>query len=112
MRRYSQAAMHMSSGYTGHFAARSYADALSSLFAQVLGSGMHLGFHCVVFELCQATLFDVLQGYSGLAPLPMRHIIEIAYQIIKAIGRTFIARVLLSYADRFIRPTLPRHRAY
>ncbi|EIW53406.1 kinase-like protein [Trametes versicolor FP-101664 SS1] len=56
------------------------------LFAQVLGSGMHLGFHCVVFELCQATLFDVLQGYSGLAPLPMRHIIEIAYQIIKAIG--------------------------
>ncbi|KAI9069266.1 kinase-like protein [Trametes sanguinea] len=55
------------------------------LFAQVLGSGEHEGFHCIVFELCDCTLFDVLQGYSGLVPLPTRHVVEMAYQIVKAV---------------------------
>ncbi|KAI9062912.1 kinase-like protein [Trametes sanguinea] len=56
-----------------------------SLFAQVLGSGDHEGFHCIIFELCQCTLYDVLQDYSGLMPLPTRHIVEIAYQLVRAI---------------------------
>ncbi|KAI0661151.1 kinase-like domain-containing protein [Cubamyces menziesii] len=55
------------------------------LFAQVLGGGMYDGFHCIVFELCSCTLFDVLQGYSGLVPLPARHIVEIAYQLISGV---------------------------
>ncbi|KAI9065713.1 kinase-like protein [Trametes sanguinea] len=55
------------------------------LFAQVLGSGQHEGFHCIIFELCQCTLYDVVQGYSGLMPLPARHIVEMAYQLIKGI---------------------------
>ncbi|EIW63235.1 kinase-like protein [Trametes versicolor FP-101664 SS1] len=56
------------------------------LFVRVLGSGVHAGFRCIAFELCQATLFEVLQGFSGLIPLPMRHIVEIGYQIVQAVG--------------------------
>ncbi|KAH9854427.1 kinase-like protein [Lenzites betulinus] len=58
----------------------------SGLFAAVLDSGSSLGFHCIVFELCQSTIFEVIQGYSGLLPLPARHIMEIAHQLIKGLG--------------------------
>ncbi|OJT15963.1 Serine/threonine-protein kinase AFC2 [Trametes pubescens] len=43
---------------------------------------MHRGFHCTVFELCDATLCDVFKGHGGLAPLPSRHVCEIAFQIV------------------------------
>ncbi|OSD06155.1 kinase-like protein [Trametes coccinea BRFM310] len=56
-----------------------------TLFAQVFGSGNHNGFHCIVFELCHCTLYDVIQGYSGLMPLPATHIVEIAYQLVKGV---------------------------
>ncbi|KAI0324868.1 kinase-like protein, partial [Cubamyces sp. BRFM 1775] len=56
-----------------------------SLFARVLGSGSHRGFHCIVFELCHGTLYDVMQGYSALLPLPARHLVEIGYQLVKAV---------------------------
>ncbi|OSD02445.1 kinase-like protein [Trametes coccinea BRFM310] len=45
-------------------------------FAAVLGSGIHQGFKCTVFELCQSTLEHIIKGYSGLMPLPSRHILE------------------------------------
>ncbi|KAH9848700.1 kinase-like protein [Lenzites betulinus] len=56
-----------------------------SLFAQVVCSGTHEGFHCVVFELCHTTLYDALQPFAGLVPLPMRHVAEIAYQLVCAV---------------------------
>lgn len=62
----------------------------SSLFAQVLGGGIHRGHRCVIFELCQTTLYDVLREYSGLTPLPMLHVIEIAFQVLKAVECTLI----------------------
>ncbi|KAI9062000.1 kinase-like protein [Trametes sanguinea] len=55
------------------------------LFAAVLGSGDHQGFHCIVFELCQGTLFDIIRGDINVLPLPARHLIEIAYQLVKAV---------------------------
>ncbi|KAI0352249.1 kinase-like protein [Trametes cingulata] len=55
------------------------------LFAAVLATSVHRGFHCIVFELCQCTLQDVLQTYSGLLPLPARHLREMAYQLVKAV---------------------------
>ncbi|KAH9854463.1 kinase-like protein [Lenzites betulinus] len=53
-----------------------------SLFAEVLGVGTHCGFPCTVFELCQATLFDIIKIDSQFLPLPSRHVCEIGYQII------------------------------
>ncbi|KAH9855860.1 kinase-like protein [Lenzites betulinus] len=60
-------------------------DPRVNLFAEVLGSGNHDGFHCIVFELCHGTLLDILRGFSGLAPLPGRHIMEMAYQMLSGI---------------------------
>ncbi|KAI0349056.1 kinase-like protein [Trametes cingulata] len=57
-------------------------DPRVQLFAQVTGSGSHNRFHCIVFELCHCTLFDVLTGFSGLLPLPAWHILEIGYQMV------------------------------
>ncbi|KAL7279721.1 hypothetical protein ACG7TL_006128 [Trametes sanguinea] len=48
-------------------------------------NGVHQGFKCTVFELCQSTLEHVIKGYSGLMPLPGRHILEMGYQLIDAI---------------------------
>ena len=56
------------------------------LFAEVLSSGTHRGFHCIVFELCGATLYDMVKGQMGLLPFPARHTLEIAYQLINAVG--------------------------
>ncbi|KAI9061813.1 kinase-like protein [Trametes sanguinea] len=56
------------------------------LFAGVLGSGNHHGFHYTIFELCGGTLYELVQGYCGLMPLPARHLVEIAYQVVTAIG--------------------------
>lgn len=39
-----------------------------------------------MFELCHATLYDIMKGLSGLAPLPGRHIVEIAYQMLSAVS--------------------------
>ncbi|KAI0348960.1 kinase-like protein [Trametes cingulata] len=57
----------------------------SELFAAVLDTGEFRGHHCVVFELCHGTMHDVFEGYMGLAPLPTRHVIEIAYQLIRGV---------------------------
>ena len=46
---------------------------------------MHRGFHCVVFDLCNSTLHDVVNGYCGLTPLPAIHVMEISYQLVQAI---------------------------
>ncbi|KAI0691975.1 kinase-like protein [Cerioporus squamosus] len=54
------------------------------LFAAVLDYGEHMGFKCIAFELCQSTLCDVVRGFSGLAPLPGRQLVEIAYQMVSA----------------------------
>ncbi len=59
-----------------------------SLFAAVLGSGTHLGFHCIVFDLCEGTLYDLIKGYSGFLPLPARHVLEMAYQLVSGIACT------------------------
>ncbi|KAI9057280.1 kinase-like protein, partial [Trametes sanguinea] len=56
-----------------------------SLFAEVFGSGTHQGFSYTVFELCDATLCDVIKGAGKLTPLCPRHICEIAYQIVSGI---------------------------
>ncbi|KAI0359242.1 kinase-like protein, partial [Trametes cingulata] len=55
-------------------------------FVHVHGTGVQDGFHCIVFDLCYSTLYDVVKGYSGLAPLPGRHVMEISYQLISAIA--------------------------
>ncbi|KAI0359117.1 kinase-like protein [Trametes cingulata] len=55
-------------------------------FAHVHGTGVHDGFSCTVFELCYSTLYNVVKGYSGLVPLPSRHVMEIAYQLISAVA--------------------------
>ncbi|KAH9853256.1 kinase-like domain-containing protein, partial [Lenzites betulinus] len=55
------------------------------LFAAVIGSGTLRGFRFVVFEYCEATLYDVMKGYSCLLPLPLRHIMEISFQLVKAV---------------------------
>ena len=58
---------------------------VDSLFAFVHGTGTHGGFKCIVFELCHGTLGDLLHCSRGLTPLPSRHVLEIAYQIVSAI---------------------------
>ena len=56
-----------------------------SLFPRVIETGMHRGFHCVVFDLCNSTLHDMVNGYCGLTPLPAMHVMEISYQLVQAI---------------------------
>nr|VWO96853.1 Protein kinase domain-containing protein [Ganoderma boninense] len=56
------------------------------LFAEVISSGTHHGFHCIVFELCGATLYDIVNGHLSLLPFPARHILEVAYQLVNAVG--------------------------
>ncbi|KAI9057435.1 kinase-like protein [Trametes sanguinea] len=56
-----------------------------SLFAQVLHSGTHQGFHCTVFEYCDATLFDLIEAGGELMPLPVYHVREMALQIIRGV---------------------------
>ena len=63
-----------------------WSDGLHRYFARVIASGEHRGFHCVVFERCYSTLFDVVSGYCGLTPLPAVHVMEISYQLVQAIG--------------------------
>nr|VWO95048.1 N/A [Ganoderma boninense] len=60
-------------------------DPRIELFAEAITSGTHRGFHCIVFELCGATLYDMVHGCMGLLPFPARHILEIAYQLVKAV---------------------------
>ena len=54
-----------------------------------MSAGTHRGFHCIVFELCGATLYDIVNGQMGLLPFPARHILELAYQLINAVECTF-----------------------
>ncbi|KAI1792828.1 kinase-like protein [Ganoderma leucocontextum] len=61
-------------------------DPRIQLFAEVMSSGTHCGFHCIVFELCGATLYDMVNGHMGLLPFPARHILEVAYQLVNAVG--------------------------
>ncbi|KAI1789219.1 kinase-like protein [Ganoderma leucocontextum] len=60
-------------------------DPRIELFAEVISTGMHRGFHCIVFELCGATLYDMVKGSLGLLPFPARHVLEIAYQLVNAV---------------------------
>ncbi|PIL33112.1 hypothetical protein GSI_04561 [Ganoderma sinense ZZ0214-1] len=60
-------------------------DPRIDLFAEVIMSGMHQGFHTIVFDLCGGTLLDVVNGHLGLLPLPGRHILEISYQLVNAV---------------------------
>ncbi|KAH9895269.1 kinase-like domain-containing protein [Cubamyces lactineus] len=60
-------------------------DPRINLFAFVHGTGTHNGFRCIVFDLCHSTLSNLLDSSRGLTPLPPRHILEIAYQIVCAI---------------------------
>ncbi|KAI0359348.1 kinase-like protein [Trametes cingulata] len=55
------------------------------LFAAVIDSGSYRGFHCVVFDLCDCTLDDVVKAHLGIVPLPSRHLMEIAYQLVKGV---------------------------
>ncbi|KAJ8473924.1 hypothetical protein ONZ51_g7563 [Trametes cubensis] len=61
-------------------------DRRVSSFARVIQSGTFDGFKCIVLELCQATLYDIIKGYCGLVPLPARHILEMSYQIVDAVS--------------------------
>ena len=69
---------------------------LCSLFAAVLGAGMHRNFHYIVFEHCACTLYDVMKISSGFVPLPARHVMEIAFQLVRAIdcGFSYAVHVL------------------
>ncbi|PIL26214.1 hypothetical protein GSI_11969 [Ganoderma sinense ZZ0214-1] len=60
-------------------------DPRIELFAEAITSGTHLGFHCIVFELCGATLYDMVHGCMELLPFPARHVLEIAYQLVNAV---------------------------
>ncbi|KAH9848476.1 kinase-like domain-containing protein, partial [Lenzites betulinus] len=53
-----------------------------SLFTEILGEGVHHGLHCTVFELCSATLCDILKGSGDLLPLSARHMCEISHQVV------------------------------
>ncbi|KAL1942460.1 hypothetical protein VTO73DRAFT_6062 [Trametes versicolor] len=55
------------------------------LFAHIIGSGVHRGFRFIAFDFCQSTLYDLSKGYSGFLPLPSRHIMEISFQLIRAV---------------------------
>ena len=55
------------------------------LFAEAITSGTHRGFHCIVFELCGATLYNMVNGYMQLVPFPDRHVLEIAYQLVNTV---------------------------
>ena len=55
-------------------------------FAEVFGAAEHNGHHCIIFEHCETTLYDVLCSVDGLTPLPRRHIQEISYQLIQGVA--------------------------
>ncbi|KAI1782448.1 kinase-like protein [Ganoderma leucocontextum] len=61
-------------------------DPRIELFAEAITSGTHRGFHCIVFELCGATLYDMVNGCMELLPFSGRHVLEIAYQLVNAVG--------------------------
>ncbi|KAI0716609.1 kinase-like protein [Earliella scabrosa] len=56
------------------------------LFAEVVSSGEIDGQHCVIFECCQLTLWHLVFGSRRLLPLPMRHLKEMAYQLIQGVA--------------------------
>ncbi|KAI9057841.1 kinase-like protein, partial [Trametes sanguinea] len=72
-------------------------DPRIDLFAQVYGSGTHQGFHCIVFELCHSTLYDVLAGRHGLTPLPARHVLEMGFQL--ASGLDYLHSLGIAHTD-------------
>ncbi|KAI0634073.1 kinase-like domain-containing protein, partial [Trametes polyzona] len=55
------------------------------LFVNVLDTGDHRGFHCIVLDLCFTTLHDLMASNIGFMPLSDRHYAEIAYQVLIAI---------------------------
>ncbi|KAH9887378.1 kinase-like protein [Cubamyces lactineus] len=61
-------------------------DRRVSSFVRVIRNGSFDGFHCIVLDLCQATLYDIVKGYCGLIPLPARHVLEMSYQIVDAVS--------------------------
>ncbi len=50
-----------------------------------MNSGTHRGFHCIVFEYCNVSLYEVLKGEGNLVPLPRRQRVEIGNQILEGI---------------------------
>ncbi|KAI0683367.1 kinase-like protein [Cerioporus squamosus] len=67
------------------------------LFPAVLGVGVHQGFSCIVFELCDSTLYDVIHGFCGLLPLPGRQLVEMVYQIVAAVE--YLHSVGITHSD-------------
>ncbi|KAI1784736.1 kinase-like domain-containing protein [Ganoderma leucocontextum] len=55
------------------------------LFAEVFGTGHHMGHRFIVMEMCGPTL-DVLLNAEKMVPLPRRHVQEIGYQLIQGVG--------------------------
>ena len=72
------------------------------LFAQVIASGVHHDFHCIVFELCHSTLYDIVQGYCGLTPLPAMHVMEISYQLVQAIQCELFMHTTLYWVPSYL----------
>jgi len=67
--------------YTG----AAYVDVLCSYFSLLLGATEHHRHRCLILPLYSMTLGDVLHNNS-LRPLPLRHIREIAFQIIRGVS--------------------------
>ena len=61
----------------------------------MLIAGDFVGYRYIAFELCDMSLEEVLLGRHELAPLPPRHVAEIAYQLLQAIGCMFSCDVVL-----------------
>lgn len=74
---------------------------------------MHRGFYCVVFDFCDCTLGDILENQVDLLPLPARHVMEIGFQLVKAIECRlfFLCNVVCAQISDY-RPPLIRHSAH
>ncbi len=74
------------------------ADRTARLFAEVLGSGEHRGFHCIVFERCELSLYGAIQGQRGVTPFPRRQVAEIAEQVLRGIDCMYFSFLWFAFA--------------
>lgn len=64
-----------------------------------MGTGIHRGYECIIFEVCQGTLCDVISGRYDLNPLPARHVLEMSYQLVKGVECELFLRLFQHITD-------------